>query len=184
MNGGKAMRPENMYWRMLEYVRPYWRQVLIAYGSMLLATLINLLVPQIIKDAIDEGVASRNARVLFWAGGLILIIAVVRGVVSFGQRYYGEWLSYRVAYDLRNHFYTRVQNLPFAFHDQAKTGDLMSRATGDITETERFAGVGLMDLVAVLAMMFGILVAMFLEHVQLTLMVLVPMVVLVVSAAR
>lgn len=182
MNGAKVTHQDNMYWRTLRYVRPYWRQVVIAYGSMTLATLINLFVPQIIKSAIDEGVASRNASVLFWAGGLILLIAVVRGIVSFGQRYYGEWLSHRVAYDLRNHFYTRVQNLPFAFHDQAKTGDLMSRATSDITETERFAGVGLMDLVAVLAMMIGIMAAMFLEHVQLTLMVLAPMIVLVVSA--
>lgn len=182
MNGANVTHQDNMYWRTLRYVRPYWRQVVIAYGSMTLATLINLFVPQIIKSAIDEGVATRNARVLFWAGGLILLIAVVRGIVSFGQRYYGEWLSHRVAYDLRNHFYTRVQNLPFAFHDQAKTGDLMSRATSDITETERFAGVGLMDLVAVLAMMIGIMAAMFLEHVQLTLMVLAPMIVLVASA--
>jgi ATP-binding cassette subfamily B protein len=167
---------------MLRYLQPYWRQVVIAYVSMALATLVNLFVPQIIANAIDEGVATRNANVLFWAGGLILGIAVVRGIVSFGQRYYGEWLSHRVAYDLRNHFYSSVQNLPFAFHDQAKTGDLMSRATSDITETERFAGIGLMDLAAVLAMMIGIIVAMFLEHVQLTLIVLAPMIILVASA--
>ncbi|MFZ4659853.1 MAG: ABC transporter ATP-binding protein [Caldilineaceae bacterium] len=173
---------KNMYWRMLRYLQPYWRQVVIAYVSMALATLVNLFVPQIIANAIDEGVATRNANVLFWAGGLILGIAVVRGIVSFGQRYYGEWLSHRVAYDLRNHFYSSVQNLPFAFHDQAKTGDLMSRATSDITETERFAGIGLMDLAAVLAMMIGIIVAMFLEHVQLTLIVLAPMIILVASA--
>lgn len=175
-------RGKNMYGRMLRYLQPYWRQVVIAYGSMTLATLVNLFVPQIIADAIDEGVATRNARVLFWAGGLILGIAVVRGIVSFGQRYYGEWLSHRVAYDLRNHFYSSVQNLPFAFHDQAKTGDLMSRATSDITETERFAGIGLMDLVAVLAMMLGIVAAMFLEHVQLTFITLVPMIILVAAA--
>ena len=172
----------NMYWRMLRYLQPYWRQVVIAYLSMTLATLVSLFIPQIIADAIDEGVATRNARVLFWAGGLILGIAVVRGIVSFGQRYYGEWLSHRVAYDLRNHFYSSVQNLPFAFHDQAKTGDLMSRATSDITETERFAGIGLMDLAAVLAMMIGIIVAMLLEHVQLTLIILGPMIILVASA--
>ncbi|MBX3010150.1 MAG: ABC transporter ATP-binding protein [Caldilineaceae bacterium] len=171
-----------MYRRMLHYVQPYWRQVVIAYVSMSLATLINLFVPQIIKQAIDEGVASRNAPVLFWAGGLILGIALVRGVASFGQRYYGEWLSHRVAYDLRNHFYTRVQHLPFAFHDQAKTGDLMSRATGDITETERFVGIGLMDLVAVVAMMVGVVIAMFLEHGQLTLLTLAPMIALVAAA--
>lgn len=182
MNATKNMQRDNMYWRILTYVRPYWRQVVIAYTSMTLATLINLFVPQIIERAIDDGVTSRNARVLFTAAALILGIAVVRGLVAFGQRYYGEWLSHRVAYDLRNHFYTRVQNLPFAFHDQAKTGDLMSRATGDITETERFAGIGAMDLIAVIVMMVGVVVAMLLEHVWLTMLVLIPMVTLIVSA--
>ncbi|MEZ4726187.1 MAG: ABC transporter ATP-binding protein [Caldilineaceae bacterium] len=117
---------------------------------------------------------------MLFTGCLILGIAVVRA--CHGQRYYGEWLSHRVAYDLRNHFYTRVQNLPFAFHDQAKTGDLMSRATGDITETERFAGIGAMDLIAVIVMMVGVVVAMLLEHVWLTMLVLIPMVTLIVSA--
>ncbi len=182
MNATKSIQGNNMYSRMFRYLRPYWRQVLIAYVSMALATLINLFVPQIIKGAIDEGVASGNARVLFVAGAWILAIAVVRGIVSFGQRYYGEWLSHRVAYDLRNHFYSSVQNLPFAFHDQAKTGDLMSRATGDITETERFVGIGLMDLIAVVTMMIGVVVAMGLEDLRLTLLVLLPLVALVVSA--
>lgn len=49
MNATEHRRQDNMYWRMLGYVRPYWRQVVIAYASMALATLINLLVPQIIR---------------------------------------------------------------------------------------------------------------------------------------
>ncbi|MEZ4865941.1 MAG: ABC transporter ATP-binding protein [Caldilineaceae bacterium] len=172
----------SVYWRLLGYLRPYRREVTIAYGSMAVATLINLFIPQIIKQAIDQGLASGNARELFNAGGLILAIAVVRGIVAFGQRFYGEWLSHRVSYDMRNGFYSRVQSLPFAFHDQAKTGDLMSRATGDITESERFAGIGLMDLFAVTFLLTGVLIAMFLENAWLTLLVLTPMVALIVTA--
>jgi len=173
---------QNVYRRLLGYLKPYWQQTTVAYVSMGLATLINLFIPQIIKQAIDNGLASRNAQALFWAGGLILAIAVVRGLVAFGQRFFGEWLSHRVAYDLRNHFYQRVQHLPFAFHDQAKTGDLMSRATGDITESERFAGIGLMDLLAVLLLLIGVVVAMLLENRELTLLVLPAMVLLVGTA--
>ncbi len=173
---------QNVYRRLLGYLRPYWQQTTVAYVSMGLATLINLFIPQIIKQAIDNGLATRNAQALFWAGGLILAIAVVRGLVAFGQRFFGEWLSHRVAYDLRNHFYQRVQHLPFAFHDQAKTGDLMSRATGDITEAERFAGIGLMDLLAVLLLLIGVVVAMFIENAQLTLLVLPAMALLVGTA--
>ena len=168
--------------RLLGYLRPYWQQTVVAYLSMGLATLINLFVPQIIAEAIDSGLAQRQAQLLFYAGGVILAIAVGRGLVSFGQRFYGEWLSNRIAYDLRNQFYRRLQQLPFAFHDRAKTGDLMSRATSDITESERFAGIGLMDLLSVLMLLIGVVVAMLLEHVWLTLLVLPVMATLVLTA--
>ncbi|MCB9148954.1 MAG: ABC transporter ATP-binding protein [Caldilineaceae bacterium] len=173
-----------IYRRLLGYLKPHWRQVLLAYISMIVAALLNLYIPQVIKNAIDQGVNAQEARGLFTAAGVILVIAVVRGVAAFGQRYYGNWLTHRVAYDLRNHFYARIQSLPFAFHDQAKTGDLMSRATSDISETERFTGIGMMDLVSTIVLLVGVLVAMFLENVQLTLLVVGPMLFLVGATLR
>ena len=173
-----------IYRRLLGYLKPHGRQVLLAYISMIVAALLNLYIPQVIKNAIDQGVNAQEARGLFTAAGVILVIAVVRGVAAFGQRYYGNWLTHRVAYDLRNHFYARIQSLPFAFHDQAKTGDLMSRATSDISETERFTGIGMMDLVSTIVLLVGVLVAMFLENVQLTLLVVGPMLFLVGATLR
>jgi ATP-binding cassette, subfamily B, multidrug efflux pump len=174
----------NVYGRLLGYLRPYWKQLLLGYMGGLLAMLLNLIVPQIIKDAIDNGLVSRQASALFWAGGLIMIVAVLRGVAGFAQRYYGEWLSHRVAFDLRNHFYESVQRLPFAFHDRSQTGDMMSRATSDITETERFVGIGLESLVSTLFLLIGVMVAMFLESAELALYALIPMAVLVLVTLR
>ena len=156
------MKRLDIYGRLIAYLRPYWRQVALAYTSTFFATLLNLTVPLIIAWAIDQGLASGDAKALFAAAGLILIIALVRALVGFGQRFFGEWLTYRTAYDLRNEFYNSVQNLPFAFHDKAHTGDLMSRATGDISETERFVGIGLMELVATILLLVGVMVAMLL----------------------
>ncbi len=170
-----------IYRRLLGYLRPYWPFVAVAYAAMAAATLINLFIPQIIKTAIDRGLQAGQARTLYIAGLLILGIAVVRSVVSFSQRYYGEWLTHRVAYDLRNHFYLSVQHLPFAFHDRAQTGDLMSRATSDVTETERFAGIGLLDLVATILLLVGVSVAMFLENALLAGLVMIPLAVLVAT---
>ncbi|MFC1975564.1 ABC transporter ATP-binding protein, partial [Chloroflexota bacterium] len=174
----------DVYQRLLGYLKPYWKQVLLAYLSMLLATLLNLSVPQIIKGAIDQGLAAGQPITLFIASGLILAIALVRGGVGFGQRYFGEWLSHRASYDLRNHFYNSVQNLPFTFHDQAQTGDLMSRATGDITETERFVGIGLMDLTATMLLLGGVVVAMLLENAAVAALSLIPIIVLILAAIR
>jgi ATP-binding cassette subfamily B protein len=178
------MEQSAVYGRLLSYLKPYWKQVTIGYVAMLFTTLLNLAVPQIIKDAIDNGLATGQASALFIAGGLILAIALIRGVAGFGQRYFGEWLTHRVAYDLRNHFYNSVQGLPFSFHDRTQTGDLMSRATSDITETERFIGIGLMDLLSTLLLLVGVIVAMFLESVELAMLALIPVPVLVWSTLR
>ena len=173
-----------VYRRLFGYLRPYPRQVTIAYSAMLFATLLNLLVPQVLKGAIDFGIDSGHPLALVLAGAIILGIAVVRGIAAFFQRYYGEWLTFRVAYDLRNDFYISVQDLPFAFHDRAHTGDLMSRATSDTAETERFIGFGLMELISVLLLTIGVIVAMFLEDVTLALLSLGPILVLLGLAVR
>ena len=174
----------DVYRRLMGYLRPYSRQVLLAYISMLFASLLNLFVPQIIKTAIDQGLSLRQASALYTAAGLILGLALLRGVTSFAQRYFGEWLTFRVAYDFRNDFFSSIQSLPFAFHDKAQTGDLMSRATADINETERFVGIGLMDLTATIILLVGVIIAMFLENSTLALLTLLPMLVLVAAAIR
>ncbi len=168
-----------VYRRLFSYLQPYRRQVTITYAAMLGATLLNLFVPQIIKQTIDEGLAQQDARVLFVAAALILGIAVVRGFAGFLQRYWGEWLTHRVAYDLRDDYYIALQRLPFSFFDRSHTGDLMSRATGDISETERFAGIGLLELTSVVILIVGVVASMFWVNVPLALLALGPVLALV-----
>jgi ATP-binding cassette, subfamily B, multidrug efflux pump len=174
----------DVYKRLLGYLRPYWKQVLLGYAGGMFAMLLNLFVPQIIKEAIDTGLASGMASALFWAGGLILIIAVIRGLAGFAQRYYGEWLTHVVAFDLRNDFYRSIQRSPFSFHDRAQTGDLMSRATSDISEAQRFVGIGLESLVSTLILLIGVVIAMFFESTRLALYTLGPMILLVIITVR
>ena len=175
---------KDVYRRLIGYLRPYWKQAAFAYVSVLFASLLNLYIPQILKDAIDQGIGGQRAGALFAAAGWILGIAVVRGIAGYGQRYYGEWLTHRVAYDLRNQFYNSTQRLPFAFHDRSQTGDMMSRATSDITETERFVGMGLMDLTSALLLLGGVIVAMVLESFSLALYALIPLTLLLALTLR
>ena len=178
MSGGRL----TVYRRLLGYLQPHWRNVVLAYTGMLLATLLNLVVPQIIKRAIDHGLTQGSANTLFWAAGVILALAFARAGVAFVRIYFGEWLTHRVALDLRNHFYASLQSLPFSFHDRAQTGDLMSRATSDITETERFAGVGVLDLFATLLLVGGVGVAMAFENGFLALLAMIPLAALTMTA--
>lgn len=172
----------SVYRRLLGYLLPHGRNVLLAYAAMIVAIGMNLAVPQIIKQAIDRGMSQGTASTLFWAAGVILALAFARALVAFVRIYFGEWLTHRIAFDLRNHFYGSLQSLPFAFHDRAQTGDLMSRATSDISETERFAGIGMLDLFATVLLVIGVSVAMLLESAYLALLAMIPLTALTVVA--
>ena len=177
-------RSQNVYVRLLGYLYGYKPQLLFGYVCMLAASLINLLVPQIVKSAIDSGIAAGNASSLIKSASLILGMAAMRGVVAFGQRYCGEWLTHRVAYDLRNDFFNAIQYATVSFHDKAHTGDLMSRATSDTVETERFIGMGLMDLTSVVILSVGVGAAMFLEDAPLALLAIGPIVFIFIMSIR
>ncbi len=179
-----SQKNAGVYRRLFGYLRPYAKEMMIGYTAVISVTLLNLLIPQVIANAIDKGLAEGEAAALFRAGGIILAIAVVRGLAAFGQRFYGDWLTHRVAYDLRNRFYNSVQYLPFSFHDRSHTGDMMSRATSDVTETERFIGIGLMDLTATVSLLIGVMIAMLLKSWQLALVALIPFPLLTYATVR
>ena len=175
---------KNVYLRLIGYLSGYKRYVFTGYGAMIAASLINLLLPQIVKNAIDQGIAAGNMDSVIRSAALILLIAIVRGVAAFSQRYCGEWLTYRVAYDLRKDFFDAIQLVPISFHDVAHTGDLMSRATSDTAETERFVGMGLMDLVSVVILSFGVCIAMFYESSYLALLSIGPILLVLVLSVQ
>ena len=174
----------SVYRRLMGYIAPYWKQVIFGYSATFATVLLKLFVPQIIKGAIDNGLETGDSGALFWAGGIILGLAVLMGVSAFGMMYLGLWMTHRVSYDLLNQFFRKVLSLPFSFHDQAQTGDLMSRATSDVRETERFIGVGLRDLLATLLLLLGVIIAMILESPALALLALLPFPVLIFAAIR
>jgi ATP-binding cassette subfamily B protein len=173
-----------VYRRLLGFLKPYWKQVALGYSAMLLATLVSLIIPQVLKAAVDVGLVNQDISALLRASALIVGIGLIRGVAGFGQRYYGEWLTHRFAYDFRNRYYDRVQRLSFAFHNRSQTGDLMSRATSDISETERFIGIGLMDLSATIMLIVGVTMAMFLLEARLAAIALLPLPVLIAATIR
>jgi ATP-binding cassette subfamily B protein len=124
-------------WRLFVLLKKYWKWIVLTYVCLLLLTAANMIVPQIIGDAIDKGLGAdpattANTHLLWFYGMAIIGLSLMRGLLSFGQTYFAEYAGQKVAYDLRNKLYDRIQRLSFAFHDKSQTGQLMSRATQDI----------------------------------------------------
>ena len=147
--------------RVLVYLRSYWLTTLGALVSLLLVTAANLYSPQILRVVIDQGIAGRNANTLIWATLALVGVAATRGVFSFTQGYWSEKTSQGVAYDIRNALFGKIQNLSFSYHDQAQTGQLMTRITSDVEQVRTFISQGLLQVVSAAALLVGSLAALF-----------------------
>jgi len=132
--------------RLITYVMPYYRRAAVAYTCLLFSTLLGLASPWILKEVLDRGLTAMESSFIVFAGLTIIAISVMKAGFSFGYQYLTEWLAQRVAYDLRNQLYDHLQRLPFSFHDQAQTGQLMSRATTDIDAIRQFVASTPQDL--------------------------------------
>lgn len=119
------------------------------YAATLAATAAQLLLPRFLGSAIDRlsAVAAGEAldqRAILVIAIWLVALSILRGAFSYGQTYLGEAVSQRVAFDLRNSFYGRVQNQSFTFHDRHHTGNLMSRAVTDVENMRFFIFMGLL----------------------------------------
>ncbi len=126
-----------MFWK-------YWPRAALAYICLFAGAALTILIPQFTGQAIDLALGAGQHSALVLLALAILIAGVFRSLFSYGQGYLAEFLSNRVAYDLRNTIYNRLQTLSYAFHDRSQTGQLMSRATSDVEAVRMFVGFALL----------------------------------------
>ena len=170
--------------RLLPYLLRYRLRYLGGAVCLLLATLLSVSIPWTVKRAVDAlerdgGAAHLGPFVL-----LILALAAGHGVARLGSRFAilgaGQW----VEHDLRTALYARLLTLPPAFYHAHRTGDLMSRASNDISTLRALAGFGGVMLIGTLFAFAGTLGAMWMIDPWLTLFAMAPFPGLVVIAKR
>src|SRR5215204_3822222 len=129
------------FWRLLGFLRPYRRGVLVSFALAAAAMGMGVLIPYLVGRTVDEIRGGANelwplAFAVAGAGVLRLAFAVVRRLVA-GR------VSLGVEFDLRNRMYSHLQSLELAFFDGQQTGQLMSRSTVDLQAVRFFLGYGL-----------------------------------------
>jgi ATP-binding cassette subfamily B protein len=166
--------------RLGEFVKPYWKQVLFAFITLVLLTALSLLVPYIIAEVIDQGLANKDIHIIAMSALALLGIGTAHAGLSYIQSYLTEWVATHVGYDLRNRLYNHIQYLPFTFHDHTETGQLISRCIEDVRSVERFTASGVVELVHMGLLMAGISAILFIANPKLAAISLLPMIPLVI----
>ena len=129
-----------------------------------------------LTNAIHRTVGTNAMRILLAACVAVMVIALMNAVCTYGEKWVTTTVGQWVSHDLRRALYARVQRLSLAYHDQSKTGDLISRVTEDIDSIQTFIVSGLLSIVVDIATIAGMIGVMFYMSWQLTLiaMTVVP----------
>ncbi|MFN2107830.1 MAG: ABC transporter ATP-binding protein [Candidatus Promineifilaceae bacterium] len=111
-------------------------------------------------------------QALIWAGVVVILFAIARGIFAFVQMYSSQALSQNIAFDLRNDLFAKIQRLSFSYHDKNRTGQLMIRATDDVEKLRLFLGQGLLMAIQAFILLTGTLTILMLTNWKLTMIIM------------
>ena len=118
--------------RLLEYLRPYWRQVAVAFVTIIVGAAASLAQPYLIKVAIDRYIAQRQIAGLDRLAALYLTVLVASFAAEYVQTWTLQLTGQRIMYDLRMAIYRHLQRLDLRYYDRNPVGRLMTRVTSDV----------------------------------------------------
>ncbi|MCZ6677946.1 MAG: ABC transporter transmembrane domain-containing protein, partial [Candidatus Poribacteria bacterium] len=139
-----------------------------------------LIGPMLLKWVIDDLEATIIPRKVFLYALLIFGIALIGGVLRFGQRRVIHGMARQVEYHLRNDFFAHLQKLSSAYYQDVRTGDLMARATSDMNAVRMVLSSAIMYTADAIVFFALALVIMLRIDTTLTLWALLPYPVLAV----
>ncbi len=163
----------NSYIRLLKYVKPYGKLLILSVICMILVSASNLYVPWIIKDVIDKVLEEKDMTMLYVIIASIIVVMFIRGSTTFAHRYLMGFIGQSVIRDLRNKLYEHLQNLPIAYFDKRRTGEIMSNLTNDISALQNAMTTDFIMLVQEGAIFIGSFAAMIYLQWKLTVLCLV-----------
>lgn len=160
--------------RLRSFVTTYLPQIFLSVLNLAALTALNLYVPRIIRDVIDQGLIPGEVGFLLRSALVLLGLGLTAAALTALQRFISEWIGSHIGYDIRNRMYSHIQNLSFSFHDHAQTGQLISRCIEDVRAVQTFIGGSVVELTQLIFVLFGALFIMFSANWQLTLIAIIP----------
>lgn len=120
-----------LLWRVLN---SYRRIAAVAIVGALIWMAMVISIPYLVGSVIDAVVSGEGMSSVWPLLGLIVVAGAIQAVGISLRRYFGFKVSYRAEADIRNDIFTHIQRMAFSFHDVTSTGELMARASSDLSQ--------------------------------------------------
>lgn len=176
------------FWRLLSYLRPYRKKLLISFVVLMAATATDVLQPILIKVFIDQYLIPRHfpRTVLMELGAVYLSLVVITAAMNVVQLQLFEILALDIIQRLRIELFDKAQSIALSFYDRTPVGVIVSRITNDTQSILEMFMTVLSTFVQNITVLAGILIAMFALNAELGLylLLLVPVIVGIMTLYR
>ena len=141
------VRPVGALWRLRGYLKPFRVQMIVMFAAALGAVSAEICIPLLTKSVVDGAIAHGARRLLI----PLALAAVGLGTAEAALNLIRRWIQAdsvaSMEKTIRDDMYAHLQRLQASFHDNWQSGQLLSRATTDLSAIRRFAGFGLIFMV-------------------------------------
>ena len=161
--------------KFARYFRKYKLQLTIGIACIFASVVVGLFIPLIVGQAIDANWTEVSWWKLTVSAAKVLAASIVSGLFLFLQRRILIGVSRNIEFDIRQEFYAHLVNQPLSFFHEHRTGDLMARATNDLSAVRQLAGPMIMYTLQTVFVVILVLPLMFMLHWWLTLLLFVTM---------
>ncbi|MGZ6746029.1 MAG: ABC transporter ATP-binding protein [Nocardioides sp.] len=134
-------------WRLRSYLRPHAVALTVMAAASVSGVGLTIAIPLVTKALIDGPITDRDIGPVLPLGLLALGLGVLEALLIFVRRWVQSNAVLGLETAMRHDLYARLQELPMEFHSRWQSGQLLSRATTDLSAIRRFAGFGLLFLV-------------------------------------
>ena len=129
--------------RLASYMKPYRKYTILAIFCVAVETMFELIIPLIMADIIDVGVATGNKPYIFGKGALMVLCALISLLLGIGSARFAALCGQGLGAELRKAEYRKLQSFSFANTDHFRTSSLITRLTGDVTAIQNSVSTGL-----------------------------------------
>jgi len=141
------VRPVGSLWRLRGYLKPFRTQMIVMFAAALGAVAAEIAIPLLTKSVIDGAIAHGDKRLLIPLALAAIGLGAAVGLLNMTRRWIQSGAVAEIEKSIRDDLYAHLQRLQASFHDSWQSGQLLSRATTDLSSIRRFAGFGLIFLV-------------------------------------
>jgi ATP-binding cassette subfamily B multidrug efflux pump len=160
---------------LLPYIRKYRKTFWVGALCVLCNNSVYILLPLIIKRAIDDLNKGVDVHKLLTYTTYLLVVASTRAIFQFLTRWVLIGVSREIEFDLRNDLFTHLERLSYSFYQRTRTGDIMARATNDLNAVRMLLGPGIMYTANTIVFTIAALVFMLRMSPKLTLFAFLPL---------